>query len=68
MSSHGAIPKPIQLLDERLTLQRTSKEVSEINTKIDAIISYLSQKLNNGNLNFSDLPAYVDSCLHKKET
>ena len=53
--------KPIQILDERLTLQKTSVTVDEINIKIDAIINYLSQKLNNGNINFSDLPQYVNS-------
>ena len=55
--------KPIQILDERLTLQKTSVAVDEINIKIDAIINYLSQKLNNGNINFSDLPQYVNSYL-----
>ena len=60
-------PKPILLLDERFTLQKTSKEVSQINIKIDAIISYLANKLNNGNINFSDLPEYVASCVNNSE-
>ena len=55
--------KPIQILDERLTLQKTSVAVDEINIKIDAIINYLSQKLNNGNINFADLPQYVQNCV-----
>ena len=60
-------PKPILLLDERFTLQKTSKEVSQINIKIDAIISYLANKLNNGNINFSDLPEYVEQCVNNSE-